>query len=79
MKTAISLPDQLFHDADLLASKLNISRSQLYVSALEKYIESLNKSDLTERINDFIDKYGNGELDLKLNNHIFAQIKKDEW
>ena len=34
MKTAVSIPDELFSEADALAHRLNISRSALYASAL---------------------------------------------
>ena len=38
MKTAISLPDQLFEQADRLARRLDLTRSELYRRALEDYL-----------------------------------------
>lgn len=38
MKTAVSLPDDVFQQADLLARRLNITRSQLYKQALREYL-----------------------------------------
>ena len=38
MKTAISLPDQLFRDADALASRLGVSRSELFQRAMERLL-----------------------------------------
>ena len=38
MKTAISLPDDLFADAEALAQQLEMSRSRLYVAALREYL-----------------------------------------
>ena len=38
MKTAISLPDDLFKSADALAGRLGVSRSQLYQEALAEYL-----------------------------------------
>jgi metal-responsive CopG/Arc/MetJ family transcriptional regulator len=38
MKTAISIPDQLFRNADKLAKHLEISRSELYARAVEEYL-----------------------------------------
>ena len=58
MKTAISLPDEVFESADLLAGKLKVSRSKLYSMALEKFIRDNQKDDVTNRINEYIDKYG---------------------
>ena len=38
MKTAISLPDELFEEAESLASRLGMSRSGLYAAALEDFM-----------------------------------------
>ena len=78
MKTAISLPDQLFKAADGLASKMNVSRSQFYATALEKYIAEIERSSLTEKINQFIDNYGH-EKDALMDSYMIAQMKKVDW
>jgi metal-responsive CopG/Arc/MetJ family transcriptional regulator len=52
MKTAISLPDQLFTDADETAKRLGISRSQLYAKALAEYLERLSETRITARLNE---------------------------
>jgi metal-responsive CopG/Arc/MetJ family transcriptional regulator len=51
MKTAISLPDDLFAAADELAERLEVSRSQLYARALSVYVAQHGTSDVTERLN----------------------------
>lgn len=51
MKTAISLPDDLFVLADDFAKQHGLSRSELYATALRKYIEAHRRDNLTERIN----------------------------
>jgi metal-responsive CopG/Arc/MetJ family transcriptional regulator len=51
MKTAISLPDELFLLADQLAKELGISRSELYATAIRSFISAQQRSDLTDRIN----------------------------
>jgi predicted transcriptional regulator len=38
MKTAISLPDDIFRDADRLARRLGKSRSRLYQEAVAEYL-----------------------------------------
>lgn len=38
MKTAISLPDEVFERAERLASRLKVSRSELYARALQDYV-----------------------------------------
>ena len=34
MKTAVSIPDDVFHEAEELARRCNITRSELYANAL---------------------------------------------
>jgi metal-responsive CopG/Arc/MetJ family transcriptional regulator len=56
MKTAVSLPNDLFSAADRLARRLGVSRSQLYASALREYIAAREQENLTERINAVCEK-----------------------
>ena len=50
MKVAISLPDPVFADAEKLAKRLHISRSQLYVQALQEYLDKRADNRVTERL-----------------------------
>ena len=52
MKTAISLPDQLFHAADRLANRLGVSRSELYANAVREYLVKHDVGQITERLNE---------------------------
>lgn len=78
MKTAISLPDQLFEVADSLASQMKVSRSQFYATALEKYIAEIERCSVTEKINKFIDEHGQ-EKDDVMDALMIAQMRKTEW
>lgn len=40
MKTAVSIPDDVFEQAEALARELNISRSELYANALRSIVAS---------------------------------------
>ena len=51
MKTAISIPDGLFNEAEIIAKQLGIARSQLYVKAIKEFIEHHNKDKITEKLN----------------------------
>ncbi|WP_010576493.1 transcriptional regulator [Leptospira alexanderi] len=51
MKTAISIPDELFKTAEKTAKKLGIPRSQLFAKALEEFIQSHSKESITEKLN----------------------------
>jgi metal-responsive CopG/Arc/MetJ family transcriptional regulator len=50
MKTAISLPDELFAAADTLAGRLGVSRSRLVALALAEFIAKHRSSKVTERL-----------------------------
>ena len=39
MKTAISIPDRLFEEAEELARRLRVSRSELYATALRAFVQ----------------------------------------
>jgi metal-responsive CopG/Arc/MetJ family transcriptional regulator len=52
MKTAISLPDDLFESADELAERLGVSRSQLYATAVAEYVAKHRDQDVTARLNE---------------------------
>lgn len=47
MKTAISLPDATFRRADVAARRLGLSRSELYVRALEAYLGPPSDEEVT--------------------------------
>jgi predicted transcriptional regulator len=48
MKTAVSLPDPVFRDAERLAKHLKKSRSQLYCEALVEYVARRAPDGVTE-------------------------------
>lgn len=50
MKTAISLPDDLFSAADTLARKLGVSRSRLVATALAEFVAKHRSSRITQRL-----------------------------
>jgi predicted transcriptional regulator len=47
MKTAISIPDDVFADAERLARELNQSRSQLYSRAVREYVARHSADSIT--------------------------------
>jgi hypothetical protein len=52
MKTAISIPDQVFHEADSLATRLGLSRSELYVRAIVALLAAHRGDHVTARLNE---------------------------
>jgi metal-responsive CopG/Arc/MetJ family transcriptional regulator len=62
MKTAVSIPDPLFHAADQAAKRLRVSRSELYARALERYLANLPDEEVTARL-DALYAYEDSRLD----------------
>ncbi len=56
MKTAISVPDDIFKKAEKLARKTKKSRSQLFSDALRDYLAKHTSDDVTEMMNRVIDE-----------------------
>ena len=52
MKTAISLPDKVFFEAEETAKNLGISRSTLYLNALTEYLIKNNRKNVTQKLNE---------------------------
>ena len=50
MKTAISIPDHLFAEADRLARELGQSRSQLYSRAVREYVARHSADSVTRAL-----------------------------
>ena len=50
MKTAISLPDALFENAEETAKAMGIPRSQLFAKALEEFIDHHKKELITDQL-----------------------------
>ncbi len=51
VKTAISIEESLFREAEAWAGKLNISRSQLFARAVEDFVRQRENEELLERLN----------------------------
>jgi Arc/MetJ-type ribon-helix-helix transcriptional regulator len=56
MKTAISLPDDVFRDADKLAKRLRKSRSELYREAVTEYLARHEPEAITEALDRLVDE-----------------------
>jgi metal-responsive CopG/Arc/MetJ family transcriptional regulator len=56
MRTAISLPDQIFRAAERHALRTNKSRSQLYADAVAEYLARHAPDEVTEAMNRVADE-----------------------
>jgi predicted transcriptional regulator len=60
MKTAISIPDDLFADAELLARELKKSRSRLYGDAVREYVARHSAESVTAALDSVCADVGTG-------------------
>ena len=61
MKTAVSIPDPIFEEAENLTQRLGKSRSQLYAEALAEYITRHDPTTVTDRLNAVVDSISEPE------------------
>ena len=52
MKTAISIPDDVFESADELAKQMGVTRSHLYATAVAEYVAKSRSSGVTAILNE---------------------------
>lgn len=78
MKTAISIPDSLFIEADDLASKLGLSRSELYAKAIASLLESYRDQAITAKLNEVYATESSAP-DPLLTKLQFASLEAEEW
>lgn len=51
MKTAISIPDEIFEAAEELATDLGLKRSELYARAVAEYVGRCRDDEVTAKLN----------------------------
>ncbi|HSF33786.1 MAG TPA: ribbon-helix-helix protein, CopG family [Candidatus Tectomicrobia bacterium] len=78
MKTAVSIPDPVFHAAESLAKRLGMSRSELFSRALEAYLEA-HKHDRVRETLDAIYSQDASHLDATLAHMQWASLPKEDW
>lgn len=78
MKTAISIPDKVYEEAEKLANSLGTSRSQLYTQALSSYIATHSRENITQRLDELYSSEPS-ELDKGLNELQHSSLPKEEW
>jgi HSP90 family molecular chaperone len=58
MKTAVSLPDRIYFEAEKTAENLGISRSALYLNAITEYLKNNSRRNITQKLNEvYTDDY----------------------
>lgn len=78
MKTAISIPDEVFEAADRAAKKLGISRNELYSTAVQEYVVRHRIEDITTKL-DKVYASNDSNMDPDLQNMQLKVLAKEDW
>ena len=78
MKTAISMPDELFSRAETFAKRHRLTRSALVSRAVDEFLHRNQGSDITARLNEVYAKR-DSSLDPALQRMQFASLPREEW
>ncbi|MCB0034020.1 MAG: hypothetical protein KDE51_08375 [Anaerolineales bacterium] len=79
MKTAISIPDPIFEAAEEAAQRLGMSRSELYTTAISRFLDSQNDQAITEMLNRVYTPETDSQLEPDLAALQFHSLPKDDW
>jgi len=79
MKTAISIPDDVFEEAERLADRLQTSRSQLYTRALAEFVARHDDDRVQAAMNAVIDEVGPAALDDFTREAARQTLRRVEW
>jgi metal-responsive CopG/Arc/MetJ family transcriptional regulator len=78
MKTAVSLPDELFRQAEATARRLRVSRSELYAKAIAEFLNRQDGKSITERLNDVYSRQS-AKINPGLHRAQLKSLEKDSW
>lgn len=52
METAVTIPNDVFQQAEALARRIGVSRDELYTQALKQLLETSYDDEITRRLNE---------------------------
>jgi len=79
MKTAVSIPDDVFDEAERLADRLQTSRSQLYARALSEFVARHDDDRVTASMNEVVDEIGDEGVDNFSHQAAKQVLRRVEW
>ena len=80
MKTAISIPDSIFEEAERLAQRRGWSRSELYANAVSDFIRGERFLGVRERLDAVYGKDpGDSRLDPLLERRQSRSLPREKW
>ena len=78
MKTAVSIPDEIFENAERLARQLQTSRSQLYARAVAEFVARHDSDQVTAAMNKVVDEVGTN-IDDFTREAAHQALRRVEW
>jgi metal-responsive CopG/Arc/MetJ family transcriptional regulator len=78
MKTAVSIPDDVFKDAERLAKRTRKSRSRVFSDALREYVARHSPDEVTEAMNKVCEQTGGGQ-DPFVSSAARHILERSEW
>ena len=80
VKTAISIPDQLFNAVERMARRFGISRSELFQRAVREFLRNHEDTGVAEALNEvYGPDSGMAKLDELLERMQVFSIPEEEW
>ncbi|MBI3388023.1 MAG: hypothetical protein HY027_09810 [Deltaproteobacteria bacterium] len=77
MKVAISVPDRVFEEAELVAKRLRVSRSRVYSQAIEEFVTKHRGKSVSESLDAVYGRMAQG-LDAVLT-ELQARALREKW
>ena len=78
MKTAISIPDNVFTLADRFAKRMRMSRSELYTRAVQEYLDEHRHARVREKLDELYASEASS-IDSGLLDTQAASLPREEW
>jgi metal-responsive CopG/Arc/MetJ family transcriptional regulator len=78
MKTAISIPDPIFKEAEKAAKRLGLSRSELYARAIAQFVQILKRDGIKRQL-DNIYAEEDSTIDSSLAKMQSASVFRESW
>ena len=82
IKTAISMQEELFKEVNKLAGELHVSRSRLFVMAVQDFIEKKKSHNLLSQINNAFNDHQDFEeikIQSKMRKKQAQKLEKESW
>jgi metal-responsive CopG/Arc/MetJ family transcriptional regulator len=80
MKTAISIPDDLFNDAERLVARFKTSRSELYSRAIAEFVARHDEDAATQALNEVVRSLNSDSSDTRQTTaSAVAILRQVEW